>query len=1088
LKEFCHTHVHSDYSLLDSSVSATNLAKDAAAKGMKAMALTDHGNVMGHVEFYKACRKAGIKPILGCELYVARRSASEKMDKWSGNPTDHLVVLAENQEGYKNLLKLVSHAYQNGFHYVPRVDLELLAKHSKGLIAQTACLSGGVNRLLGGWSAWHPSEKIVAPIAPNYEEAKALANRLRDIFGPDNFFMEVQHHAGKYQDPELVDRQRKLATEVLKLSKELGIPLVGTNDIHFRQPTDAHAREIALYISRGRTKSDADKMDSVSHAGEFYIKTAEEMEEVFRGHPSLMDNTLLIAERCNVELEIDKFHFARPIHEGHELTDEEIQQRWEFLLAQGMHKKYGEENEAAMARLQYEKKVIEKMGFVPYFLIVADYVNYAKARGIPVGPGRGSIGGCLTANVLDITRVNPLRHDLLFERFLNPDRISMPDIDVDFCKDRVGEVRDYLISKYGKDRVAKIATIGALWARGVIREVGKILEMPGDDIEDLAKSIPPGGGEFQVGIADALGHGNPDLIVPKIKALTESSDPKLREFAEVCEKLEGIKRSIGTHACGIVISDKPLEEYVSLLPVKDDDTLLQTGAEMGSIETLGLLKMDLLMLATLTVISRALKWVKERHGKDIDIWEAVKEYDDPSVYDLICSGRTLGLFQIETGLMRKAAMRIQPRNIEDISAIVALNRPGPLDYIDANGLNMVDHYILRRRGEEAVTYPHPSLEPVLKETLGIIVYQEHVMKISQVLCGFTGGEADSLRKGIGKKLPEVIAKEKQKFIPAAMKHSGLSQAAAEDIWHQVETFARYGFNKSHSIAYSYITYATGWLKLYYPVEYMASLLTNAAGSVDDENLEQSDTKTRQVEDIAKYIYECNQMGIDIFDPDVNVSVSDSVPEGYGIRAGLRMIKEVGDASFNIVAARSMTSGRFESFEDFVSKCCLMGVTRSSFVPLINAGAVPFGDRNQLLANLDRIINRTRAKAKRDKEDEELKLLGLPPKKRKKSKTADQLAADIEWTPMPEEQARAESLGAIGAYLLPRFPCVAVSINLGESDNLFKLIELIKAHRGNVLTYARVVVDGLQVDFSLSRNNGSDEFLAEARKLGRVKET
>lgn len=1078
--EFVHTHTHSDFSLLDSSISAENLAKDAAAKGMKSLCLTDHGNVMGHVDFFAACKKYKIKPVLGCELYVARRSALEDMDKIGGNPTDHLVVHAETQEGYRNLLQLVTWARKNGFNYVPRVGLEQLAQHSKGLIAQTACLSGGVNRLLGGWQC--NSSEGPHIFAPAYEEGRDLACKLRDIFGPENFFLEVQHHVGDYQDKDLVDRQEFLINQVLRLHNETGIPLIATNDIHFRQPKDARAREIALYISRGKTKKDTHSMDLVSHTGEFYVKSPEEMLKCFGGLEGALKNTLIIPERCNVSFDLDSKHFARPIDGTHELTDEEVEARWENLLAQGFHHKYGDDNDAAMQRLLYEKKVIEKMGFISYFLIVADFISYARSRGIPVGPGRGSVAGSLVAYVLDITRrVDPLEYSLFFERFLNPERISLPDIDVDFCKDRVHEVREYIVNKYGKDRVARIGSVGALWAKGVIREVGKILDLPVTDIDDWAKAIPYGGGEFQVSIADAMGKGNPDLMVPKIRGLMSSSDPMHREFIEICENLEGIKRSITTHACGIVISDKPLLEYVALSPIDDSD-LMQTACDMGAIEKLGLVKMDLLSLDTLTVIARAIKWIKERHGIQIDIDEV--PLNDAKVYDLICSGRTLGMFQIETDLMRPSVLKMQPRSISDISALVSLIRPGPLDYIDSAGLSMVDHYMLRRNNREPVDYIHPKFEPILKDTYGIIIYQEQIMQIASVLCGYSMAEADNLRKGIGKKLPELVAQLGQKFIPAAVKHSGITTEEATHIWEFIEPFARYGFNKAHSDSYSIITYYSAWLKTYYPVEFMASVLTKAIGS--SEELE-ADTKTKNNEDVIKYIYECEHIGVPIYDPDICKSEALCVPELNGVRAGLKMVKGVGDSSALVVAARSMLSGKFENFDDMIYKCCLMGVKRNTIDALIRAGCVTFAERALMLRNLDNAINRAKVKIKKAETEAEEKANPPAKPKRKRATKAEIGAALLPCDPMDPEIARAESLEAIGVYLLPKFPTNQIFITLYKEEGLLDLIRLLKTYTGSVKTFARVRKDNVELDLSLPGNNGSDDFISEVWKLGRLKE-
>ncbi|TXH14029.1 MAG: DNA polymerase III subunit alpha [Hyphomicrobiaceae bacterium] len=1088
--EFVHTHVHSDFSLLDSSVSADDLARDAAAKGMRAMALTDHGNVMGHVPFFAACKKAGIKPILGCELYVARRSATEPMDKLGGNPTDHLVVMAENEEGYGNLLQLVTWANINGLHYVPRVDLEVLARHSKGLVAQTACLSGGVNRLLNGWEARNKTTKEIEAIEADFQGAMDLAMALQSIFGKDNFFLEIQHHAGAHKDDDLVYRQRKLIDQVIRLHKVTGIPLVATNDIHFRVPEDAKAREIALYISRGKSRSDTLTLDAVSHSGEFYVKSPDEMQAMFPDMEIALKNTLAIAERCNVNLELGKYRVATPIVDGKELTDTEIQDRWERLLEHGFHEKYEGTpvEDEARERLDHEKKVIEKMGFVPYFLMVSDFVSYALGKGWLVGDGRGSAGGCLIANVLDITNGDPLEHGLIFERFLNSERISMPDIDVDFPSERVPDVLAYLTQKYGADRVARIGSVNALWAKGVIREVGKLLDFPPEDIEDMANAIPKGGGEFQVSIGDAIGKGDKALAIPKIQSLTTSNDPKHREFIEICERLEGIKRSRGTHACGVIIGSRPLIKDVALT-YKKGTTQLQTDCDMKTLETLGLLKVDLLSLASLGICSLALEWIERRHGKKIDFRRLT--FDDPATYDLICSGRTLGMFQIETPLMRPVVMRIGPRNLEDLSVIIALNRPGPLDFVDDRGLNMVDHYILRRLGKETVSYLHPKMEAILKPTYGVIVYQEQIMQIARALCGFSNAEADSLRKSIGKKLPELIAKEGKRFVELAMRHSEISEPLAQEIWSTIETFARYGFNKAHSIGYARQVYKTAWLKTHYPVEYMSAVLTYAIGGVSDSEDEEDDTEggSRKVEKIAKYIYECNQLGIPVYDPDVTKSEAACTPEGEGIRAGLRIIKDVGDSANLVVAARHI--GQFTDFHDFIYKCCVMGVTMSHFKPLIAAGAVPFGDRNTLLANVLKISDWTRRKLAKVRSAERKVVQEEDPTK-KKRKTKPRAEAPpppiVSAEPMSEMQERAESIAAIGTYLLPRFDPSSVAVSVDNVDTLMEVISLTNSYPGRIKTYARVVINDIQVDWRLPSTDGSEELSHKLRKIARVLES
>ncbi len=1062
--EFTHLHVHSDFSLLDSSVSTQELAKTAAQMGMKAMALTDHGNTYGLVQWARDCTEAGIKPIFGMEAYVARRSAKEEMDKFGGNSTDHLVLLAENEEGYKNLMRLstIGWEYEN---YFPRIDLDILAENSGGLIAQTACLSGGVNRLLIGGSSWNRKTQQVEEIPANYEAAKAYAVRLKEIFGPNNFFMEVQHHCGPHQDNGLVETQVKLANLVLQLSKEVGVPLVGTNDIHFAVAREARARHIALMISRGKTDSEKHKMDAATHAGEFYIKTPAEMAYALSSSPELLVNTMAIAERCNYKMDIGTSHFPKVIHEGRTLNDAECQQLWEQWLKLGFLHRFGDNPDPVyVERLRYEKGVIEKMGFVPYFLVIADFIKEAKRKGIPVGPGRGSVGGCMVAYVLSITGVNPMNYDLLFERFLNPDRISMPDIDIDFCKDSVGDVLDYLIQKYGKDRVARITTYGNLWAKSAIRDVGRILELPVDDINDLANSIPAGSGEHRVTLDNAV------RDIPKIAQLATHPDPKYVELLEVCKDLEGIKRAVSTHACGVVIGDQDLRNYVALRPVKENEIggLWQTQADMDSLADLGLVKMDILPLATLTIIARTMRLVETRTGTKIDL-DRLEPYDDPKVYQLASQGRATAGFQVETNIMRELLMRVQPTNLEELAAVISLNRPGPMDHVDDHGLTMVDHYVLRRIGREAVSYLHPTMEAILKPTNGIIIYQEQAMKIAVALCGYTVAQADLLRKAMGKKKPEIMAKEGDRFVSSAVHFSKITVELAKEIWGTIETFARYGFNKSHAITYGVITYWTLWLKQYYPLEFMVANLTNTCGE-SDKDPDTIDRKSKHNEDMVKYIDECYRLGIEVLGPDVQKSQAAFTIEGRAIRCGLAAIKGVGKSSAKLVGARALAGGKFGDYADFVLRCTQMKVTRSGIVPLINCGACDsLGDRMDMLASLNSFQVRARARIK--KEGAEAKLDVELPEQEKE---------------LDQELATAEVLDLLGTYVLPRRQPNQVGLVCSDSTKATEAAAVFQKYKGKGTDgYLRVTHEGITTDFRTCQVDGSLELLDELDKYGTV---
>jgi DNA polymerase-3 subunit alpha len=1054
MADFFHAHVHSDNSILDSSISAEELASEAARLGMKSMALTDHGNIFGHVEFYQACKKVGIKPVLGCEVYVARHSATEPMSKFGDtpNPTDHLVLLAETQEGYHNLIQLVTYANLKGYHYAPRIDLDALARHSKGLIGLTACLSGGVNRLIAGWDGRNPKTKQIERIEPDFQCAMDLALKMDGILGRGNFFLEVQNHIGPHQDEDLVYRQGAVIQGALELHKLTGIPLVGTNDIHFKSPEDARAREIAVTISRRKyqNKSLAERPDKVNHAGEFYVKSPEQMAAALAFAEEAVRNTMAIAERCNVVLDLGKRRFASPIVNGQRLTDEQVHELWERLLVEAMEHKFPNADEIYVNRLNYEKSVIEKMGFIPYFVIIWDFLRFARSRGIRVGPSRGSGGGCLIAFLLGITRIDPVKYDLIFERFLNPERVSMPDLDIDFDKDRVADVAEYLKATYGEDRIARIATFGNFWAKSTIREVGKQFELPMEEIEDLANAIPNSQGEFRVYLEDAM------KDIAKIRDLANSPDETRRELFKVCSGLEGIKRQVSTHACGVVIADAPITNYLALMTQKDGeaDDLLQVQADMHAVEALGLLKMDLLALKTLAVIAGAEAMVGKRRGKAYDVEE--EGLERPEFYDLICSGRTMGLFQIESAGMREIVMRIQPKNLRELSDTIALFRPGPMDAEDEHGLTMVDHYILRKHGREKVSYPHPLLEPILAKTYGVIVYQEQIIKAVVALCGYTAAQADLLRRVIGKKKKKDIEEEGNKFVRESQRHAKLSEANAREIWHQIETFARYGFNEAHSLGYAVLTIWTTALKIYYPAEFMCALLSKASG------------EGRNEEDLANYIDECWRLGIDVYEPDVNKSQAFFTIEEHGIRAGFGMIKGVVKSAGQLVAARSLLGSNFKDFHDMLEKCVEMKVGRQALVPLIKSGACDsMGERKELLTRLVPQLNYIRKKRRAKNPDN----VEEPEEK-----------DDIE--PMDDEEARAEILSALNCYSTPRYPMTKLGI-VCRAPLAEQAAKLLTQFPGDVSTIIRIQGDVAEVSMDGVSTSGSEELIRLLRDFCEV---
>lgn len=891
--QFVHLHNHSEYSLLDGAARIKELVAKSAALGMPAVAVTDHGNMFGVLKLYEECKKVskereaeglpGIKPIIGCEFYVAPRSRFLKEGK-EDKSTYHLVLLAENQQGYRNLCKLNAVAYLEGFYYKPRIDREILRQHSEGLICLSACLAG---------------EVIQAMLENDLEAAYAIAQDYLDIFDRDHYFIELQDHG--------LEEQRLTNPQLIKLARDLNIGLVCTNDCHYINREDADWHDMLLCVQTGRLRSDPLRMRFPN--SEFYLKSPEEMQLLFGEYPEALANTVRIAERCQVNL--DKHaQVDLPVVQVPEGYDLETYLR--FLCEEGLKKRYPEVTPELRERLEYELGIIISMRFPGYFLIVWDLINFCHQNGIRVGPGRGSAAGSLVAYCLGITNIDPIRYNLIFERFLNPERVSMPDIDTDFCVVRRGEVIDYLVAKYGEDKVGQIVTFGTMKSKLVVKDVGRALDIPIPEVNKITKLIPN------------------DLKMTLSKALKESAelkemydnDERVRELWDISMKLEGMPRHTGTHAAGVVISPAPVVDYMPCFKVGEN--ILTTQFEKEQVEEQGLVKMDILGLRNLTVIGDALKNIKQSRGLDIDIDNI--PLDDQAVYEMLSAGDTDGVFQLESDGMRTYLRALKPERIEDIIAMVALYRPGPLEG------GMVSDFIKRKHGETKVVYPHPMLEPVLAETYGVMVYQEQIMQVASTMAGFTLGQADELRRAMGKKKAEVLAAKRKDFLEGALKN-GVSEKTANEVFDLMEFFSGYGFNKSHSAAYGVVTYQTAWLRCHYAPEYMAAILTSFMQSADK---------------VTTYIEACRNAGLEILPPDINLSYTDfSVHDGK-VRFGLAAIKNVGREIINQIIEERNANGNFTSLTDL---CSRINLNKRILESLIRSGALDSlgGKRSQYLA-------------------------------------------------------------------------------------------------------------------------------------------
>ena len=902
MTSFVHLHVHTQYSLLDGACRITDLIKKAKDMGMDSLAITDHGVMYGVIEFYKEAMKQGIKPIIGCEVYTAARSRHDKVNELDGSQ-GHLVLLAKNMTGYKNLIQLVTIGFTEGFYYKPRVDFEILEKYHEGLIALSACLAGDIPKAISNG---------------NYEKAKQLAYKYNGIFGEGNFYLELQDHGIKEQ--KIVNQQ------LIKLSRETGIPVVATNDIHYINKEDAEYQDVLLCIQTGKTIDEEDRMKF--EGSEFYLKSADEMQELFAYIPEALSNTVRIAEQCNVEFEFGKLHL--PSYQvPEEYTPFEYLNK---LCYEGLLKRYGNPPpDEVKSKLDYELKVINDMGYVDYFLIVWDFIKYARDHEIMVGPGRGSAAGSIVAYCLDIINIDPIKYNLLFERFLNPERISMPDIDIDFCYERRQEVIDYVIEKYGKDRVAQIITFGTMAARAAIRDVGRALNIPYADVDVVAKHIP-----FELGITiDRALEVNSELRD------LYNTDMQVKKLIDTAKALEGLPRHASTHAAGVVISKEPVSTYV---PLQKNEDSVTTQFPMVTLEELGLLKMDFLGLRTLTVIRDAVQMVKKSRGLDIDINNI--SYDDPLVYDLLCQGETEGVFQLESSGMKQFMKELQPRSLEDIIAGISLYRPGPMDQIP--------RYIRNKNNPGEIQYKHPLLENILNMTYGCIVYQEQVMQIVRELAGYSLGRADLVRRAMAKKKADVMEKEKTNFIygitddqgnvlvPGAVR-KGVPENVAKEIFNEMMDFAKYAFNKSHAAAYAVVAYQTAWLKCHYPTEFMAALLT----SVLDNSVK-----------VSEYIQECKRLGITLLPPDINQSYDGFTVNGSSIRFGLVAVKNVGRNAIKDVIEERNKNGAFKDFRDFCERMSQGDMNKRLIESLIKCGAFDcFGVyRSQLMAVYEKILD------------------------------------------------------------------------------------------------------------------------------------
>jgi len=951
---FVHLHVHSQYSLLDGAIRFDEALELAKKHRMNALALTDHGNMFGAIEFYQTAIKHGIKPIVGCEVYVAPKSRFEKKGGEGTESNYHLTLLVKNREGYFNLLKLVSLAYLEGFYYKPRIDKELLSKYHEGLIALSGCMKGEV--------AVHAGRGEM-------KKARQAAEEYGRIFDRRRFFIEIQNNG--------TENQLVLNDRLLEISHELSLPVVATNDCHYLHREDAKAHEVLLCIQTGKTLQDGDRMRLPSD--EFYLKSGEEMTDLFKNAPEALTHTLDIAEQCNLELRFEEKHIPRIAVPPGETLDSTL----EKLAKEGLEKRLlflQEKKEVKdrasryRKRLEDELSVIQSMGYSGYFLIVADFIRFAKEHGIPVGPGRGSAAGSLVAYSLNITDLDPIEYDLIFERFLNPGRkSSMPDVDVDFCMEGRDDVIRYVTDRYGKENVAQIITFGKMQARAVVRDVGRVMNIPYAEVDRIAKMIPS---TLNITLDQALKQESGLVEMAK-------RDPKIESLFTIAKSLEGLSRHASTHAAGVVISNRPLMEYLPLYRGQDGEVVTQY--HMKDVEKIGLVKFDFLGLKTLTVLNNAIRAIRRERGVSIELPQI--PLDDPETFALLSSGSTLGIFQLEGSGMRDLLIKLKPENFREIIALVALYRPGPL------GSGMVDDYIKRKHDRGLIRYDIPELKEILEDTYGVIVYQEQVMRIASTLAHFTLEDADILRRAMSKKDPREMEMQKEKFLGGARKNR-IPQAKAEKIFDLMSKFAEYGFNKSHSAAYALIAYETAYLKAHYPLEFVAASMSS---------------EVQNAEKVLKYIAECREMGIQILPPEINESYKHFTVVENQIRFGLAAVKNVGDAAMDAILAERKERGPFRSLHDFVQRVDLRRVNKRVIESLIKCGAFDFSNarRSQMLTSLEEILENAQ-KAQRKKEEAQL-AIWMP-----RQEEAEGTYPDMD--EFPENQLIAFEKETIGFYI------------------------------------------------------------------------
>ncbi len=905
---FTHLHLHTEYSLLDGACRIDQLVQRVKALGQSAVAITDHGVMYGVIDFYRACKAAGVKPVIGCEVYVAPRTRFDRVHELDGSAR-HLVLLCRNEQGYRNLSYMVSMAFTEGFYIKPRIDMDLLRAHSEGLIALSACLAGEIPRRLKNG---------------DYEGAKAHALEMRALFGEDGYYLEIQDHK--------IPEQQAVIAGIMRLSRETGIPMVATNDCHYLTREDAAMQDVLMCVQMGKLVEDQDRMRFETQ--EFYVKSEEEMRVLFPNCPEAIDNTQKVVDLCNVEFEFGKYHLPEfKLPEGEADGDA----YFEKLCWKGFDQRYPVGGEDLRDRLRMEMGVIRQMGFVDYFLIVSDFIGYAKENGIPVGPGRGSGAGSMVAYCLRITDVDPIRYNLIFERFLNPERVTMPDIDIDFCIRRRQEVIDYVGRKYGEDHVVQIVTFGTMKAKAAIRDVGRVLNFPYAEVDNIAKQVP----------FDPKMTLDKALVLSKGLADLYNGDERVKELVDMARKIEGMPRNASTHAAGVVITKRPVYEYV---PLATNDGQSVTQYTMTTIEELGLLKMDFLGLRNLTVLDDAVKMVQKEHPgfKLEDIPD-----DDMAVYQMLSEGRTSGVFQMESAGMTGVGVGLKPKNIEDICAIIALYRPGPMDSIPK--------FLACAQDPTKVTYKHPLLEPILSNTYGCIVYQEQVIEIFRKLAGYSLGQADMVRRAMSKKKEKDVQRERESFIHgdparniAGCLANGISEAVAQSIYDEINDFAHYAFNKSHSLAYAIVAYQTAWFKCRHPREYMAALLTSVLDSQDK---------------VAEYIAECKENGINLLPPDINESGAAFTVSGPNIRFGLAALKGVGVGFTNAVLAEREKGGPFASFPEFCSRMYDSDLNKRVLDSLIRSGSFDSMGcrRSQLLKVYEQVVDSINRDRKRNLE-------------------------------------------------------------------------------------------------------------------------